>query len=150
MSLLNIVLLVLLLLSFIIGGILGLVKLIFYTLGLFLGAVAALYFKPMIPVGGWFQFGIVVGIWIVISFSFGIIGRMIQKKINKAGISLLDRMWGSIVFTVFTAFIISVVLSYVKILLPDTISILDKSFIVDILTKASEFVFRNVPSPPNI
>lgn len=135
MNYLDFIILAILTISFILGAALGIVRLIFYALGLFLGAIAASYLKPFLPVGGWLLAGAVILIWIVISFSFGVIGRIIQKKISKIGVSFLDRIWGAIILTIFTAFALVVILSYASVLIPGSALLIYSSPLAQFLSE---------------
>ncbi|KQC14822.1 MAG: hypothetical protein APR63_13280 [Desulfuromonas sp. SDB] len=148
MNYLDFIILGILSVSIIIGATLGIVRLIFYSLGMFLGAIAASYLKPFLPVGGWLLAGAVILIWIAISFSFGIIGRIIQKQVSKIGVSCLDRIWGAVILTIFTAFALLVVLSYASVLIPGSSVIIYSSplaqFLSDTIGKISYVTHLNL------
>lgn len=144
MQLIDIFLLVLFLFSFIFGFLFGIIKLLFYFIGIVIGAISISYLKAFIPFKGWIQLAIIIFIWIAISFICGIIGSIVQKNAKKAGISFLDRFWGAIISLFFLVFVVIFIISNINVFFPEISIYYENSVIIKLLLNISNKFIENI------
>lgn len=129
--------------AFVTGAVLGIVRLVFYLLGLLLGAFAASYVEASLPFNPWVVRIVSISVWILVSFSSGALGWMLQKKLRNFGVSFLDRLWGALFSTISISFALAVVLLYVKSMYPPASAVIDNSFAADFLFSSTRSVFSS-------
>ncbi|MBN1619871.1 CvpA family protein [candidate division WOR-3 bacterium] len=144
MNYLDIVIIALITGAFFLGAILGVVRLVFYLLGLLLGAVAASYIDASLGFSPLIRGVMSISSWILISFSSGAVGWMIQKKLRNIGVTFLDRLWGALFSAISVSFAVTVALSHLKVLFPPSALIIESSPVAEFLFSISRAVFSSL------
>ncbi len=130
--------------AFLLGAILGVVRLVFYLLGLLLGAVAASYIDASLDFNPLIRGIISISSWILISFSSGAVGWMIHKKLKNIGVTFLDRLWGALFSAISVSCAVTVALSQLKILFPPSALLIESSSAAEFLFSISRAVFSSL------
>ncbi|MBN1149653.1 CvpA family protein [candidate division WOR-3 bacterium] len=126
------------------GAVLGIVRLVFYLLGLMVGAVAASYADTSVNFSPWLSHVLSLSLWIAVSFSFGAIGFFLHKKLKNIGINPLDRFWGAAFSTIAVSIALIVALSFVKSIYPPAVEIIEDSFAANFLLSIQKSVFTSL------